>query len=156
MRSDGGYRINGEKWFVTTGDVASVLIVVVNVIEDGEKLPTLFAVDTDAAGVEFIAEPQFTHNYPEGHPTITFTDVEVPESAVIGGIGNGDDGPARLVHRGAARDRCPWGRRDVAAARGDRRAGRPGGSRADPGSTTTRASPSRSPTRPPTRPSAGC
>ncbi len=90
-RSDGGYLINGEKWFVTTGDVASVLIVVVNLIDGGEKLPTLFAVDTDSPGVEFIAEPQFTHNYPEGHPTITFTDVEVPESAVIGGIGKGDE-----------------------------------------------------------------
>lgn len=90
-RSEGGYRINGEKWFVTTGDVAAVLIVVVNVIENDEKLPTLFAVDTDSPGVEFIAEPQFTHNYPEGHPTITFTDVEVSESAVIGGIGKGDE-----------------------------------------------------------------
>jgi len=88
--SDGGYRINGEKWFVTTGDVASVYIVVVNVIDGGEKLPTLFAVDRDAPGIEFVEEPQFTHNYPEGHPTIQFTDVEVGADAVIGGIGNGD------------------------------------------------------------------
>jgi acyl-CoA dehydrogenase len=88
--SDGGYLINGEKWFVTTGDVASVYIVVVNLLDGGEKLPTLFAVDRDAPGVEFVDEPQFTHNYPEGHPTISFTDVEVSADAVIGGIGNGD------------------------------------------------------------------
>ena len=90
VASEGGYVINGEKWFVTTGDVASVYIVVVNVIEDGAKRPTLFAVDRGTPGVEFIAEPQFTHNYPEGHPTILFTDVEVPAAAVIGGVGNGD------------------------------------------------------------------
>lgn len=89
--SDGGYRINGEKWFVTTGDVASVYIVVVNLLDGGEKLPTLFAVDRDAPGIEFVDEPQFTHNYPEGHPTIQFTDVEVGADAVIGGIGNGDE-----------------------------------------------------------------
>jgi acyl-CoA dehydrogenase len=89
--SDGGFRINGEKWFVTTGDVASVYIVVVNVIDGDEKLPTLFAVDRDAPGIEFVDEPQFTHNYPEGHPTIQFTDVEVGADAVIGGIGNGDE-----------------------------------------------------------------
>ena len=28
-------------------------------------------------GVEFVDDPQFTHNYPHGHPTIRFTDVEV-------------------------------------------------------------------------------
>ncbi len=89
--SDGGYLINGEKWFVTTGDVASVYIVVVNLLDGGEKLPTLFAVDRDAPGIEFVDEPQFTHNYPEGHPTIRFTDVEVSSDAVIGGIGNGDE-----------------------------------------------------------------
>ncbi len=91
VATDAGYRLNGEKWFVTTGDVAAVYIVVVNVIDGGEKLPTLFAVDRGTPGVEFIDEPQFTHTYPEGHPTILFTDVEVPESAVIGGIGKGDE-----------------------------------------------------------------
>ena len=40
-----GWLLNGEKWFVTSGDVASVYIVMANVIDDGEKLPTLFVVD---------------------------------------------------------------------------------------------------------------
>ena len=35
--ADGGYRITGEKWFVTYGDVAAVHIVMANVIEDGER-----------------------------------------------------------------------------------------------------------------------
>jgi alkylation response protein AidB-like acyl-CoA dehydrogenase len=85
----GGYRINGEKWFVTSGDVARVLIVMANVVDGPEKLPTLFLIEPEAPGVEFVDDPKFTHNYPHGHPTIRFTDAEVAADAVIGGIGNG-------------------------------------------------------------------
>jgi len=90
-RIDAGWVIDGEKWFVTSGDVANVIIVMGNVIEDGEKLPTLFLVEPDAPGVEFVEDPAYSHSFPHGHPTIRFTGVEVPEEAVIGGIGNGDD-----------------------------------------------------------------
>ena len=155
-RTDGGYRINGEKWFVTSGDVAQVLIVMANVIDGSDRLPTLFAVASDAPGVDYVDDPGFTHNYPEGHPTIAFRDVEVAEDAVIGGVGGGNDMQRHVVHRGAPRDRRPRRRRDVAPARGDRRLGDRAASRAATGSTTTRASRSRSPTPPPTRPPAGC
>jgi acyl-CoA dehydrogenase len=86
-----GYRISGEKWFVTSGDVARVLIVVANVIDGGEALSTLFLVEPGADGVEFVDDPPFTHNYPHGHPTIRFTDVEVGPEAVVGGVGMGDE-----------------------------------------------------------------
>jgi acyl-CoA dehydrogenase len=88
--TDAGWRINGEKWFVTSGDVARVLIVMALAIDGAERLPTLFLVEPDAPGVEFVDNPRFTHNYPHGHPTIRFTDVEVGADAVIGGVGNGD------------------------------------------------------------------
>ena len=88
--TDGGWRINGEKWFVTSGDVARVLIVMANAVDGPDRLPTLFLVEPDAAGVEFVDNPRFTHNYPHGHPTIRFTDVEVGADAVIGGVGNGE------------------------------------------------------------------
>ena len=88
--SDGGWRINGEKWFVTSGDVARVLIVMALAIDGSDRLPTLFLVEPGARGVEFVDNPRFTHNYPHGHPTIRFTDVEVGPDAVIGGVGNGD------------------------------------------------------------------
>ncbi len=91
VRGDGGFRLNGEKWFVTSGDVATVLIVMANVIDGDESLPTLFLVETDAPGVETVDDPQFTHSYPEGHPTIRFSDVEVSEDAVVGGVGEGND-----------------------------------------------------------------
>ncbi len=90
-RSDGGFVINGEKWFVTSGDIASVLVVMANLIEDGEKRPTLFVVDKSLPGIETIDDPAFTHSYPDGHPTITFTDVEVGPDDVIGGVGGGDE-----------------------------------------------------------------
>jgi acyl-CoA dehydrogenase len=85
-----GWRINGEKWFVTSGDVARVLIVMANATIESEKLPTLFLVEPDTPGVEFVDSPRFTHNYPHGHPTIRFTNVEVAADAVIGGVGNGE------------------------------------------------------------------
>lgn len=90
-RTDAGYRINGEKWFVTSGDVARVLIVMANVTGDPAVRPTLFVVESDAAGVEYVDDPGFTHNYPEGHPTIRFLDVEVADDAVIGEVGAGND-----------------------------------------------------------------
>lgn len=91
VRTDAGFRINGEKWFVTSGDVADVLVVMANLEEDGELLPTLFVVDKSLGGVETIEDPGFTHSYPDGHPTIRFNDVEVGEDDVIGGIGGGDE-----------------------------------------------------------------
>jgi acyl-CoA dehydrogenase len=84
----GGFRIDGEKWFVTSGDVAAVYIVMANVVDGG---PTLFLVDRDTPGIELVDDPPFTHAYPHGHPTVRFTGVEVGEDAVIGGVGAGDD-----------------------------------------------------------------
>jgi acyl-CoA dehydrogenase len=90
-RTDAGFRISGEKWFVTTGDVAKVLIVMANVVDGEHRLPTLFLVESDAPGVNYVDDPGFTHNYPEGHPTIRFEDVEVGADAVVGGVGEGDE-----------------------------------------------------------------
>ncbi len=92
-RSADGFRLRAEKWFVTTGDKADYFIVMVNVVEEDARLPTLFLVDRDVPGIEFVDDPPFTHNYPHGHPTIRF-DVQLPESAVLGGperVGQGDE-----------------------------------------------------------------
>jgi acyl-CoA dehydrogenase len=90
-RTDAGWRIDGEKWFVTSGDVASVYIVVANAIDDGERRPTLFLVEAGTAGIEIVDDPPFTHAFPHGHPTVRFTAVEVPDDAVLGGVGAADD-----------------------------------------------------------------
>jgi alkylation response protein AidB-like acyl-CoA dehydrogenase len=90
LPTDAGWSITGEKWFVTSGDVARVLIVMANVVDGQDRLPTLFLIEPSARGVEFVASPKFTHNYPHGHPTIRFEKVEVGPEAVIGGVGNGE------------------------------------------------------------------
>src|SRR5215212_325237 len=86
-----GFRLNADKWFVTAGDVAAVYIVMANIVDDGRRLPTLFVVDRDRSGVEIVEDPAFTHNYPEGHPTVRFTDVELSPDDVIGDVGGGGE-----------------------------------------------------------------
>jgi alkylation response protein AidB-like acyl-CoA dehydrogenase len=90
-KTDSGWTIDGEKWFVTSGDLAAVYIVMANAIVDGEKQPTLFLIDRELDGIEIVDDPPFTHTYPHGHPTIRFNGVEVDDDAVIGGVGGGDD-----------------------------------------------------------------
>jgi len=90
-RTEAGFRINGEKWFVTGGDHAAVYVVMANLVDGADRLPTLFVVDAELDGIEIVDNPAFTHNYPDGHPTIRFTEVEVAEADVIGGIGGGDE-----------------------------------------------------------------
>jgi acyl-CoA dehydrogenase len=90
-RSNGGWRIDGEKWFVTYGDIAAVYIVMAKALVDGQALPTLFLVERGTPGIEVVDDPPFTHSYPHGHPTLRFTGVEVGDDAIIGGLGGGDD-----------------------------------------------------------------
>lgn len=84
-----GWVLNGEKWFVTFGTVAKVIVVMAHAGAD--RLPTLFAVPADAPGVEIVEDIPFTHNYPHGHPTMRFTDVRLTDADILGGLGNGDD-----------------------------------------------------------------
>ncbi|MFZ2105861.1 MAG: acyl-CoA dehydrogenase family protein [Roseiarcus sp.] len=87
-RRDGRFVLNGEKWFVTSGDVADYIIVHANVDGDPDK-PTLFLVDKALPGVRIAREPKFTHTYVFGHPEFLFEDVEVGEDRVLGPIGSG-------------------------------------------------------------------
>jgi acyl-CoA dehydrogenase len=89
-RTDAGFRLNAEKWFVTAGDHAAAYVVMANVLDGPDRLPTLFVVDSGLPGIQIVDNPAFTHNYPDGHPTIRLHDVEVAETDVIGGIGGGD------------------------------------------------------------------
>lgn len=87
----GHWVLDGEKWFVTFGSVAAVIVVMAYAIDHGERLPTLFAVPADAPGVEIVDDPPFTHSYPHGHPTIRFTGVELTDADLLGGLGGGDE-----------------------------------------------------------------
>jgi len=83
--------LSGEKWFVTFGSVAQVIVVMALADTDEGPAGTLFAVPADAPGVEVVDDPPFTHHYPHGHPTMRFTDVELTDADILGGLGNGDD-----------------------------------------------------------------
>lgn len=87
-KCDGGYRINGEKWYVTVGNVADFLLVHAHVDGDPEKA-TVFFVEKDAPGVSVKRTPEFTHHFAFKHPEFTFKDVVVDESKILGKIGDG-------------------------------------------------------------------
>ncbi|MDH3518840.1 MAG: acyl-CoA dehydrogenase, partial [Myxococcales bacterium] len=87
-RVDGGFRINGEKWFVTVGDVADFLLVHAHVDGDSGK-PTIFFVDKDLPGVRVKRTPLFTHHFAFEHPEFAFEDVFVAGDRVLGEVGQG-------------------------------------------------------------------
>ncbi|WP_030982520.1 acyl-CoA dehydrogenase family protein [Streptomyces sp. NRRL S-1813] len=88
-RTADGWVLNGEKWFVTVGDHADFMIVLAAAGTDRE--PTLFLVDKDTPGIEMTRVPRFMHTFVYEHPEFTFTEVHVPEDAVLGGVGKGYD-----------------------------------------------------------------
>lgn len=86
---EGGYRIDGEKWFVTVGDVADFLIVMAMVLP--ERSPTLFLVDRHAPGVSLKRTPRYMHTFVYKHPIFSLDAVVVGDDRVLGGIGRGDE-----------------------------------------------------------------
>ncbi len=81
-----GYSINGEKWYVTSANLADYFFIQAK-LANGEH--ALFFMDIDSPGVEVIANPLFSHTYAAHHPTYKFTDVFVPEENRIGAEGDG-------------------------------------------------------------------
>ncbi len=85
---DGGdYVLNGEKWYVTSGNLADFFWFQANLPDEDDE--ALFLVDADTPGIEVIATPKFTHTYAAHHPTYLFSDVRVPASARVGQPGDG-------------------------------------------------------------------
>jgi acyl-CoA dehydrogenase len=87
-RRKGRYYLSGEKWFVTSGDVADYLIVHAHVDGDPDK-PTLFLVDKALPGVRIKRIPKFMHTYVFEHPEFIFENVELDDSRVLGKVGEG-------------------------------------------------------------------
>ncbi len=85
-KRDGGYSINGEKWYVTSANLADYFFLQAR-LENGEH--ALFFLDIDSPGVEVIANPLFSHTYAAHHPTYRFSDVFVAEENRIGAEGDG-------------------------------------------------------------------
>jgi acyl-CoA dehydrogenase len=84
---DGGFRISGEKWFVTVGDVADFMIV--QALVGDERAPTLFLVEKDSPGVSVKRTPAYMHTFVFEHPEFIFDEVAVGPEQVLGEIGGG-------------------------------------------------------------------
>ncbi|EGU60307.1 acyl-CoA dehydrogenase domain-containing protein, partial [Vibrio nigripulchritudo ATCC 27043] len=87
-RVDGGWVINGEKWFVTLGDIADYILVHAHVDGDPDK-PTVFFVDKDLPGVEVKRTPLYTHHFAFEHPEFVFKDVFLTDKEMLGEVGQG-------------------------------------------------------------------
>jgi len=88
-RRDGdSWVITGEKWHVTSGDVADFLLVHAHVDSDPAKA-TIFLVDKDSPGVRIARTPKYTHTFVFEHPIFAFEDVRVGDDQVLGEIGQG-------------------------------------------------------------------
>ena len=75
-RCPGGYRISGEKWYVTSANYADFFIVQAK-LADGPNAghDALFFVDKDTPGVELVRTPLFSHTFGDHHPIYRFNDV---------------------------------------------------------------------------------
>jgi alkylation response protein AidB-like acyl-CoA dehydrogenase len=89
VRDGDDWLINGEKWHVTSGDVADFVVIQCATdpnIGDGN---TLFFVDLDSPGIEVLAHPKYTHHIIDGHPRYAFRNVRVPDTNRFGEVGAG-------------------------------------------------------------------
>jgi len=82
---DGGYVVNGEKWYVTGANHADFFFIQA-VIQDGEDAigDALFFLDMDQEGIEHVRTPLFSHTFDSHHPIYKFHDVFIPEENLIG------------------------------------------------------------------------
>ncbi len=89
-RADGGYRISGEKWYVTSANHADYFILQAR-LADGPHAgsDSLFFIDLNTPGIELLRSPLFSHTFSAHHPTYRFTDVLVPEEQRLGPEGDG-------------------------------------------------------------------
>ena len=81
------YLLNGEKWYVTSANLADYFWFQAYLPDEDED--ALFLVDQDTDGIEMIASPLFSHTYAAHHPTYRFHDVVVNSSQRVCNPGDG-------------------------------------------------------------------
>ncbi|MEK7282241.1 MAG: acyl-CoA dehydrogenase, partial [Acidobacteriota bacterium] len=80
--------INGEKWFVTSGERAAAVIVH---CVTGPDEQTLFLVDRGTPGMRVKRIPQFMTRTEDRHPEMVFENCEVDEGQMLGGRGEANE-----------------------------------------------------------------
>jgi alkylation response protein AidB-like acyl-CoA dehydrogenase len=100
---NGGWRLNGEKWFVTSEGQPGVYVVAA--VAEGEQ--TLFLVEPDAPGLEIARTPSFLHDpYVDHHPQLVLRDCRVPDSQRVPASGDAGAKEWILVERLFIAARC--------------------------------------------------
>ena len=90
-RLDGDeYVVNGVKWHVTSFNLADYVFVQA-VLDNGPFAGehVLLVVDLPWPGVEVVRTPHYSHHIADEHPIVSFTDVRVPASHLVGHEGQG-------------------------------------------------------------------
>lgn len=107
MRAPGGWRITGEKWFITGARGAGLVICLARTSgSPGDKGgATMFLIDGGSAGMEVVRDvPTIDAGLFGGHSLLRFSDCFVPDDAVLGDVDGGFEAaqlrlaPARLTH----------------------------------------------------------
>lgn len=103
-KTDGGFILNGHKWFCTGANGAAFLIVMARV-SGSFRRTSMFLMPTDAKGYTMVREIGVLGSHgPGGHCELKFENVFIPENMVLGKVGEGFRlsqerlGPARLTH----------------------------------------------------------
>ena len=110
-REGDSYVLNGEKWYVTVGDVADFFLV--HALVDGDPAQaTVFFVNKDQPGVRLVRTPKYMHTFVYEHPIFAFENVRVPADRVLGEVGQGDE----LTREWFVEERLMIGARTVGAA----------------------------------------
>jgi acyl-CoA dehydrogenase len=89
-RDADGYLLTGVKWHVTSfnsADFAFFQGKLVGGEHDGQH--AMFLVDLPSPGVEVVRTPAYMHTMSHHHPIVSFTDVRVPASHLVGAEGDG-------------------------------------------------------------------
>jgi acyl-CoA dehydrogenase len=88
-RDGDDWLLNGEKWHVTTGDVADFLLVHA-LVEGDPARSAVFFVDKDLPGVRLVRTPKYMHRFVFEHPIFALEDVRLGPDKVLGEVGAGD------------------------------------------------------------------
>ncbi len=112
-RAPGGYAISGEKWYVTSANLADYFILQAR-LADGPHAgaDALFFIDQGTPGISVLRSPAFSHTFAAHHPTYRFADVFVPEANRLGPEGDG----MRFSHAWFRRERLMIAARCCGAA----------------------------------------
>ena len=112
-RTEEGYRINGEKWFVTSANHADFMFLQAK-LSSGPHAgsDSMFLLDMDSPGIEEIRTPAFSHTFDHHHPELRFNNVLVPAANRIGEEGDG----MTFTHSWFRRERLMIAARDCGAA----------------------------------------